>query len=141
MRLKILAVLFIAVIGIIVFSLYVYPARDIKITDATTAKGVDEKLKPVGITNVFPAGTASVSCWFQWANALPNTSIMASWYFVSDDIRILDYTFDIPRKNGSGSVSLSMPQGKELPAGTYRVELKRDKRSLRSLTFRVLEKQ
>ncbi|MBN2831485.1 MAG: hypothetical protein JXL82_04345 [Candidatus Omnitrophica bacterium] len=95
---------------------------------------------PVGITNMFPAGTTKANCWFQWNNAKPNTSIMASWYYVTDDIRILDYTFDIPRKSGSGGISLAMPVGKELPSGLYRVDLKKDKRVLRSLTFRVREK-
>jgi len=139
MRLKIIIGSFV-VIALLAFSTLLISPKSIRITDAITAKGVDEKLKPVAITNMFPAGTSTAYCWFEWANAMPNTSLVASWKYVTDDIHILDYTFDIPRKSGSGSVSLSMPAGKELPPGLYRVDLKRDKRNLRSLTFRVLEK-
>lgn len=140
MRLKVIIglVLTVVIIGLTVFLLQ--PPKDIRIVDAATAKGISDKLKPVGITSVFPAGTSAVNCWFLWNNAKPNTSLLASWRYVTDDVHILDYTFDIPRKSGSGGISLTMPAGKELPAGQYRVDLKKDKRVLRSLNFKVLEK-
>ncbi len=141
MRLKIIIVSF-AVAVIFTLSTYlIQPSKDFRIIGTSTAKEVNEKLKPVGITNTFPPGTSVIYCWFEWASARPNTSIMASWDYITDDIHILDYAFDIPRKNGSGSVSLSMPQGKELPAGVYRVDLKKNNRILRSLNFRVMEKR
>jgi len=138
MRLRIIIASILAVI-IIAFAVALQSPKDIRIIDAATSKGISDKLKPVSITNVFPAGTAVVNCWFRWNNAKPNTSITASWHYVTDDIHILDYAFDIPRKAGAGGVSLAMPTGKDLPAGQYRVDLKKGKRLLQSLTFRVLE--
>ena len=140
MRLKIIILLFSVTVIFTLSTYLIQPSKDFRIIGTSTAKEVNEKLKPVGITNAFPPETSTIYCWFEWAGAKPNTSIMTSWYYVTEDIHILDYTFDIPRKSGSGSVSLSMPQGKELPAGAYRVDLRKKNRILRSLNFRILEK-
>jgi len=112
-------------------------AETIRITDAKTASGVDEKLMPVKVADVFSEGTRTVFCWFQWKNAKVNTTIVAKWLYVTDDIHVLDYTFNIPRKEGTGSVSLSMPEGKLLPSGSYRVDLTVGERKPRSRTFKV----
>ncbi|MCX5696948.1 MAG: hypothetical protein NTU54_03080 [Candidatus Omnitrophica bacterium] len=109
----------------------------INITDIKTAKGIDEKLMPLGVTGVFPDGTQKVFCWFQWKNTEVNTTVMARWYFVTDNIHILDYNFTIPRKEGSGSVSLTMPEGKKLPVGQYRIDLNFGKQTLKSTIFKV----
>ncbi|MFH0764366.1 MAG: hypothetical protein V1927_05130 [Candidatus Omnitrophota bacterium] len=112
----------------------------IRILDAKTSVSVDDKYMPVQVANVFPAGTSKVFLWFSWADARKDIKIMAKWRYVTDDMPVLDYAFAIPRKTGTGSVSLSMPEGKTLPAGLYRVTLELDNQSLRSLTFKVLEK-
>lgn len=109
----------------------------IALTDAKIVTAVDEKLMPVRITDIFPKGTQKVSCWFQWKNARINTQLLARWHYVTDDIHILDYSFNIPKKEGTGSVMLSMPDDKSLPSGQYRIDLLLGKRSLRSLTFRI----
>jgi len=142
MRLKLFIIVFIVtgIFGFSAFFLVSAARKGIRINSAFTAKGVDQKLKPVEITKVFASGTAKVYCWFEWRNAQPNSLIMGSWYYLTDDIHILDYTFAIPRKSGQGSVSLAMPADKELPAGMYRVDLKKGKSVLYSLTFKVLEK-
>ncbi len=109
----------------------------ISITDIKIATGIDEKLMPVSVTDVFPDGTQRVFCWFQWKDTKVNTTVMARWYFLTDNIHILDYNFMIPRKEGSGSVSLSMPEGKKLPVGQYRIDLNFGKQTLKSITFKV----
>ena len=96
---------------------------DIDIVDAKTVTAVDEKLMPVRIVDTFPKDTSKVVCWFQWKNAKVNIQIMAKWHYITDDIHILDYPFYIPKKAGTGSVALSAPEGKNLPAGEYRVQL------------------
>lgn len=111
--------------------------RDITITDAKIVAGVDEKLMPVKVTDVFPRGTSKVSCWFRWRDAKINTQILAKWHYVTDDVHILDYNFNIPKKDGMGSVMLSMPEGKTLPQGSYQVELFLGKRLIISLAFKV----
>ena len=111
--------------------------RDITITDAKIAADVDENLMPVKVTDLFPKGTSKVSCWFQWRDAKINTQVLAKWHYVTDDVHILDYNFNIPKKDGSGSVVLSMPEGKILPSGSYKVGLYLNKRLLKSLTFKV----
>jgi len=115
-------------------------SNKIHILDAKIAKAVNEKLLPMDATKSFPSGTSKVYLWFKWSNAEINTAILASWHYVTDDIHILDYSFNIPRKEGAGSVSLTMPESKILPAGTYRVDLKKGSQTLKSLTFTVLEK-
>jgi len=110
---------------------------NIGIVDAKIATAVDERLMPVKVTDIFPKGAATVSCWIQWKNASVNTEIVAQWHYVTDDIPILDYTLIIPKKEGTGSVMLTMPNGKELPSGDYRLELFSGKRLLKSLTFKV----
>lgn len=109
----------------------------IEITDAKMAFEVNEKILPVRVTSAFPSDTKTVHCWFQWKNAQTDTKITASWRFTTDDIHIIDYDFVIPRKEGAGSVALSMPETKTLPTGSYRVDLLLDTRKLRSLTFKV----
>ena len=110
---------------------------NIGIVDAKIVTAVDERLMPVKVTDVFPKGTATVSCWIRWKNASINTEIVARWHYVTDDIHILDYTLVIPKREGTGSVMLTMPNGKELPSGDYKLELFSGKRLLRSLTFKV----
>ena len=109
----------------------------ITLKDARLAVGVDENLQPIQITDTFPKGTSKVFCWFKWQKAVLRTKITATWFYVTDNIRILDYTFEIPRREGAGSVSLSMPENKTLPSGSYRIDLKLDKSVLRSLNFKV----
>ena len=108
----------------------------IKITDAKISAGIDEKLMPTEVKDVFPSGTKTVFCWFQWKGAQVDKKITASWHFITDDIHILNYDFAIPRKEGWGSVSLSMPEGKALPVGLYKVDLS-NTHKLKSLTFKV----
>ena len=113
------------------------PSRDIKIINAQTVTAVDEKLMPVKITDTFPKGTSKIICWFQWKDAKVNIEIMAKWHYVTDDIHILDYAFHIPKKAGAGSVALSAPEGKSLPAGDYKVDLAIGKHIVRSATFKI----
>lgn len=109
----------------------------IYISEMKIATAINENLMPVGVTDVLAKGTFKVFCWFKWHGAQVDTKIIARWYYVTDNIRILDDTFTIPRKEGSGSILLSMPENKILPAGLYRVELIIEKHTLKSLTFKV----
>ena len=109
------------------------------IVDAKMSTGIDDKLLPVDVTTTFPKETPQVVVWFKWKNGSVNTEVVASWHYVTDDIHVLDYTFSIPRKEGSGSVSLSMPEGKTLPPGSYKLDLKAGKKLLKSLSFTVAE--
>ena len=109
----------------------------IHLVDAKMANAVDENLMPVKIMDVFPKSTSKVSCWIKWEDAKINTQVLASWHYLTDDIHILDYTLNIPKKEGTGSVTLAMPDGKNLPSGSYKIDLILGKRVLRSLEFKV----
>lgn len=116
----------------------VYIGRgDIHLVDAKIATAVDENLMPLKVTDVFPKGTAKVSCWIKWRDTKINTQLVASWHYITDDIHILDYPFIIPKKEGMGSIVLAMPDGKNLPSGQYKVDLMLGKRILKSLKFRI----
>ncbi len=106
-------------------------------TNAKIATAVDENMLPVKVTNIFPAGTTQVFCWFQWQDSDVNTQIVAKWEYVTDRIHILDYAFSIPRRKGMGSISLSMPEGKTLPSGEYRINLTKEDQTLKSLLFKI----
>ncbi|MCX5712193.1 MAG: hypothetical protein NTY47_03845, partial [Candidatus Omnitrophica bacterium] len=97
-------------------------SNKINMINARTAVGIDQNLKPIKVQDVFVKGTSQVFCWFQWNNAVVGTTVVARWHYLTDNIHILDYTFVIPRREGSGSISLTMPEGKILPAGLYKVE-------------------
>lgn len=129
--------LLLLITALILSSCFVKQHETINIVDIKTSMGVNDKLMPVKITSSFPAGTQKVFCWFQWRNTKVNTMVLARWYFLTDDIHILDYNFMIPRKEGTGSVSLTMPEDKQLPAGLYRVDLTFGKELLKSETFKV----
>ena len=109
----------------------------INIVDAKIATGVDEKLLPVKVTDTFPIGTSTVSCWMEWKDARLNTQLVVKWHYVTDDVHIYDYSLTIPKKDGSGSVDLKMADGKSLPAGSYRVDICLGRRVLKSLTFTI----
>lgn len=112
-------------------------AKMIRIVEAKMAKSVDEKLIPEGVTNIFPQGTAKVTCWLRWENGKIGSQLAAKWYFITDDIAIYDYRFTIPRKAGYGSVSLAMPGESTLPQGLYRVDLLMDNHRVKSVNFTV----
>ena len=122
---------------ILAFALISCTSNLITITDAKTAGGIDDRFMPVQATNVFPTGTKNVYCWFQWRNAKVGTKLVAKWHYITDNIHILDYGFTIPRSEGSGGISLSMPEEKTLPAGLYKVDLTLGKYKLKTLSFRV----
>ena len=110
---------------------------DVNLVDAKIAAAIDEKLMPVGVTDIFPKGTSRVSCWIKWRNAKINTPLLAKWHYVTDDVHILDYTFYVPKREGTGSVSLTMPAEKKFPSGRYKLDLVIGNRVIRSLQFRV----
>lgn len=109
----------------------------IHLVDAKLATSVDENLMPVMVTDNFPKGTAKVSCWIKWKDTKINTELVTSWHYITDDIHVLDYPFIIPKKEGTGSIVLAMPDGKNLPSGEYKVDLLLGKRVLKSLKFRI----
>jgi hypothetical protein len=111
--------------------------RPVTIVSAKTASGIDEKLLPTKVMSVFPSDSKTVHFWFQWKNAKVGTPITASWFYTTDDIHILDHEFIIPRKKGSGSVSMTMPGEKTLPVGSYRVDLSINGAKQKSVTFKV----
>src|SRR3990167_7106663 len=113
--------------------------KNIDVTSVKMAKDINEKYMPVDITDIFPEGTIKVYCWFSWRDAEKNMEILAKWHYLTDDIPIVEYAFAIPRREGVGSVSLSMPECKVLPPGLYKVELKFGNRALKSLTFKIAE--
>ena len=113
----------------------------IQITDIKMAQGIDEKYMPLEPSKNFPDGTAKVFCWFEWKGAQANESLTAKWTYVTENIPILECPLPIPRKQGSGGIALSMPQGKTLPAGLYEVELLFDKKILKSLKFEIRAKK
>ena len=112
-------------------------ASGIHLIDAKIATAVDENLMPLEVTDNFPKGTAKVSCWIKWADTKINTELVASWHYITDDIHVLDYSFIIPKREGTGSIVLSMPNGKNLPSGKYKVDLIMGKSVLKSLKFRI----
>lgn len=112
-------------------------SREIKIAEVKAAEAVDDGLMPVNVADSFPRGISSVSCWIRWRDAKINTQVTVRWSYETDDIHILDHKMIIPKRDGFGSVTLSMPEGKPLPAGKYRVDLVVKKRVIRSLEFTV----
>lgn len=127
-------------ISVFLASLYACSSQQsgkINIVDAKIATGIDEKLMPIQVTNIFPAGTSRISCWIRWNNATINTEVVAKWHYVTDDTPISDYVLTIPKEEGTGSVELTIANEKGLPSGRYRVNLCLGKHVLRSLTFTV----
>ena len=125
---------------LVLFSISTAHAEAISITDIKMAHDIDGKYLPVNATKSFPSGTAKVFCWFAWKDATVDSQITVRWHYLTDDISILNYNFSIPRKQGSGGVALSMPEGKTLPPGSYQVELFFADKKISSLQFAVLEK-
>ncbi len=78
-----------------------FAPQKITLTDAKIVTAVDEKLMPVKVTDIFPKGAQKVSCWFAWKNAKINTQVVARWHYTTDDIHIVDYDFNIPKKEGA----------------------------------------
>ena len=109
----------------------------IRLLEAKMATAVDQNLIPVKVTDSFPRDSSKACCWIKWRDARINTQILASWHYLTDDIHILDYSFNIPKKDGSGGIALTMPDGRSLPSGSYKVDLFCGKSLLRSLRFTV----
>jgi hypothetical protein len=60
------------------------------------------------------------------------------WYYVTDDVPIYDYNLNIPKRDGIANVVLSMPEGKNLPSGLYKVDIFSGKKRLfKTLTFEI----
>jgi hypothetical protein len=115
----------------------VMEAPKVRLLDAKMASAVDANFMPVGVTGSFPASTERVTCWIKWKDARVNTEIVAKWHYLTDDVHIVDYPFNIPKREGSGGITINMPGGKKFPAGSYKVDLSLEGRLLKTLEFRV----
>lgn len=112
--------------------------RNFAVTEAKMCRDVDEARRPIGVTTDFPSETDRMHCWFAWKDASRGLQLTARWYYVSEDFHILDVPVSLTRVSDYGVVSLIMPQGKTLPSGSYRLELKAGKKIVKTLTFTVL---
>ena len=126
---------------VILSALFLYnltKPTDIIIREAKTVTGVDKQLTPLKVTNFFPKNTSKVSTWIRWRNARINTQILVKWYYSTDDVPIYDYNLNIPKREGIANVVLSMPEGKTLPSGSYKVTILLGKKHLtKPLTFEI----
>ena len=112
--------------------------RDIVIQEAKIVTGVDKDMLPIKTTNFFPRNTSKVSAWINWKNAKINTQLLVKWYYVTDDLPIYDYSLNIPKREGVANVVLSLPEGKALPSGLYKVTVLLGKKQLaKPLTFEI----
>ena len=109
----------------------------LKIIDIKMASAINEKLAPVNPANSFPNSISRVYCWFSWRNAAANMQLMAKWHYTSENINILNYPFNIPSQDGSGSVVLAMPEGQTLPSGSYKIDLIINNHIMKSCEFRI----
>ncbi len=111
---------------------------DIVIQAAKIVTGVDKDMIPIKVTNFFPKNTSKVSAWISWKNAKINTQILVKWHYISDDVPIYDYNLNIPKRDGTANVILSMPEGKTLPSGLYKLTIWSGKKQLtKPLTFEI----
>ncbi|MBI3601866.1 MAG: hypothetical protein HY209_03130 [Candidatus Omnitrophica bacterium] len=111
---------------------------NITIQDAKIVADVDKNMLPIKVTNSFPKNTSKVCAWINWKNAKINTQILVKWYYITDDEPIYDYSLNIPKREGIANVALSLPEGKTLPSGLYKVTILSGKRELtRPLKFEI----
>lgn len=131
----------ILVILLILSAWFVYNTtrqRDIIIQEAKIVTGVDKDMSPLKVTSFFPKNTSKVSAWISWRNAKINTQLLVKWYYVTDDVPIYDYNLNIPKREGVANVVLSMPEGKNLPSGLYKVDIFSGKKRLtKTLSFEI----
>jgi len=111
---------------------------EITIQEAKMVTGVDKEMVPLKVTSFFPKNTSKVSAWINWKNAKINTQLLVKWYYVTDDVPIYDYNLNIPKREGIANVVLSMPEGKNLPSGLYKVSIfSGKKRPAKTLSFEI----
>lgn len=108
-----------------------------KLVDAKMASGVDENILPQGAADIFPKEQSKLSCWFKWQGAEINTEIITKWHYITDDVHIADHAFVISKKDGAGSVEITMPEGRTFPQGQYKVDIVFGKQILKSLRFKI----
>lgn len=113
-------------------------AEAFKITGAWAALEADDQAAADKAKEVFPNGTAAVYCLIQWENAAEPLNITVRWYYETSEIHILDTIFAPPVPQGQGSVSLAMSEGRVLPSGTYRCEIRVDYELIKEVKFQVL---
>ncbi len=112
----------------------------LRITGIKTAHDIDDNFLPVHPQNKFPKSTVKVVCWFAWENARVESHLAVKWHYVTGDIPILTTDFSIPRKKGSGGVTLLMSAGKTLPPGLYEASFVFENKMVKSVRFEVLDK-
>lgn len=126
---------FLFCLGLFLFDLY---QQNIVIQEAKIITAADQNLLPIKITNVFPKDTSKIGTWIKWKNSKINTQLLVKWHYVTDDVPIYDYILNIPKREGIANVALSLPEGKSLPSGSYKVDiLSGKKRLFKTLTFKV----
>lgn len=108
-----------------------------QIVEAKMCRQVDAERNPLDIVSKFPEGTNQVYCWFVWKDAKPGLEVVVTWYYASEDLKILATPLKLTRIADQGVSSLRLPPGKTLPPGDYRVELSAKGRPLTTVTFTV----
>jgi len=109
----------------------------VHISDIKTTTGINKDFSPTEITSIFPYRSTKIYCWFKWQDSEVGTPITARWTYETDKIEVLNHTFKIPRRNGMGSIALSLPKSNPLPSGTYQVSLLHEKQILRRTSFQI----
>ena len=135
---KTIIILGVALIPALLWILNLNKQREIIIQEAKIVTGVDKEMLPLKVTNFFPKNTSKVNAWISWREAKINTQILVKWHYITDDVPIYDYNLNIPKREGIANVVLSMPEGKTLPSGLYKVTILSGKKPLtKPLTFEI----
>jgi len=120
------------------FTYHLSSHEGIIIREAKIVTGVDSDIRPLKVTNLFSKNTSKVCAWISWRDAKINTQLLVKWYYLTDDTPIYDYSLNIPKREGVANVVLSMPEGKTLPSGSYKVTISLGKKQLaKPLVFEI----
>lgn len=79
--------------------------------------------RPVGPTQAFRATDRTVFVWFQGDTARADTDVRTEWYVNGIHEVQASHTIRVTAGHDTGVFSLQLPDGAQLPPGSYRVDL------------------
>ena len=111
------------------------------LNEATMCTGIDDDLRPVGITDVFHVDTPEIFCTMKISSAPPDTEIKAEWIYVKGEVEDLtDYVIGEWSTEAGDSrymyASLTCPD-KGWPRGSYKVVMYVNDKEELSVPFTV----
>jgi hypothetical protein len=110
------------------------PAATAVIKAVSLSASDQQRFNPQAVGTEFPGSTTHVVVWYRWEGALPGHRLDVHWFH--EGTKVLEQGEQVTKRAGAEAWVLKATDG-PLPAGSYRVDLLENGKTVTSIPFRI----